>query len=89
VIALTRLAAIQYGAQGVRANCVCPGFVSTGMTAHVAQDPAYVARIARGVPVGRIGQPEDLAGVICYLLSDDAAYVTGQVLAADGGATAT
>jgi 3-oxoacyl-[acyl-carrier protein] reductase len=89
VIALTRLAAIQYGAQHVRANCVCPGFVSTGMTAHAVQDPEYVARIARGVPLGRIGQAEDLAGVICYLLSDDATYVTGQVLAADGGATAS
>ena len=88
VVALTRLAAIQYGTQRVRANCVCPGFVSTGMTVHVAQDPAYVARIARGVPVGRIGQPEDLAGAICYLLSDDAGYVTGQILTADGGATA-
>jgi 3-oxoacyl-[acyl-carrier protein] reductase len=88
VVALTRLAAVQYGAQGVRANCVCPGFVSTGMTAHVAQDPEYVAQIARRIPVGRIGQPEDLAGTICYLLSDDAAYVTGQVIAADGGATA-
>jgi 3-oxoacyl-[acyl-carrier protein] reductase len=73
----------------VRANCVCPGFVSTGMTAHAVQDPEYVARIARGVPLGRIGQAEDLAAVICYLLSDDAAYVTGQVLAADGGATAS
>jgi 3-oxoacyl-[acyl-carrier protein] reductase len=89
VVALTRLAAVQYGAQRVRANCVCPGFVSTGMTAHVAEDPEYVARIARGVPLGRIGQPEDLAGTICYLLSDDAAYVTGQIVTADGGATAT
>jgi 3-oxoacyl-[acyl-carrier protein] reductase len=89
VIALTRLAAIQYGAQHVRANCVCPGFVSTGMTAHAVQDPEYVARIARGVPLGRIGQPEDLAGIICYLLSDDAAYVTGQIVTADGGATAS
>ena len=59
------------------------------MTAHVAQDPAYVACIARGVPLRRIGQAEDLAGTICWLLSDDAAYVTGQVITADGGTTAT
>ena len=85
VVALTRLAAIQYGERGVRANCVCPGFVNTGMTAHVVQDPEYVARIARGIPLRRIGQPEDLAGTICYLLSDDAAYVTGQVVYVRGG----
>ena len=89
VVAITRLAAVQYGERGVRVNCVCPGFVSTGMTAHVAQDPEYVARIARGVPLRRIGQPEDLAGTICHLLSDDAAHVTGQVVTADGGTTAT
>ena len=88
VVALTRLVAFQYGPQGVRANCICPGFTDTGMTAHVARDPEYVARVARAVPLRRIGQPEDIAGAACYLLSADAAFITGQIIAADGGAVA-
>jgi 3-oxoacyl-[acyl-carrier protein] reductase len=57
------------------------------MTAHVTRDPAYVARVSARIPLGRIGAPDEIAGVVCHLLSDDAAYVTGQVVAADGGAT--
>ncbi len=88
VVALTRLLAVQYGEQGVRANCICPGFTDTPMTGGVQHDPDFARRITRGIPMRRIGQPEELAGVVCHLLGADAAYVNGQVIAVDGGATA-
>jgi len=88
VVALTRLVAMQYAEHGVRANCVCPGLTDTGMTAHVTHDAEYVARVSRGVPLGRIARADEIAATICHLLSDDASYVNGQVVAADGGVTA-
>jgi len=88
VVALTRLVATQYAEHGVRANCVCPGLTDTGMTAHVTSDAEYVARVSRGVPLGRIARADEIAATICHLLSDDASYVNGQVVAADGGVTA-
>lgn len=87
VIALTRLLAFQYGQHGVRANCICPGFTDTPMTGGVAQDPARVRLLQRAIPLRRIAQPRDIAGAACFLVSDAAAYVTGQIIAADGGAT--
>ena len=88
VIALTRLVALQYGDRDVRANCICPGLTETGMTAHVTSDPEYIARVSRGVPLGRIARAEEIASAICHLLSDDASYTNGEVIAVDGGATA-
>lgn len=88
VVALTRLLAVQYGPQGVRANCVCPGYVDTPLAGGAHHDPAFARRITRGIPMGRIGAPSEIAGVICHLLSDAASYVNGQVFAVDGGATA-
>jgi meso-butanediol dehydrogenase / (S,S)-butanediol dehydrogenase / diacetyl reductase len=88
VIALTRIIAYQYGRQGVRANCVCPGAtLGEGMGAGFA-DPDLAEHYARSVPLGRVGLGEELASVISFLLSDDASYVNGQVLAVDGGITA-
>ena len=87
VTALTRLVATQYGPEGLRANCICPGAVDTPMTAGSFVTPEAERGLRRTVPLGRVGQPEDIAALAVYLLSDDAAYVTGQTLAADGGAT--
>ena len=87
VVALTRLVAAQYAGQGVRANCVCPGLTETGMTEQVLRDPEYRARVSRAIPLGRVARADDIAAVVCHLLGDDAAYVTGQVIAADGGTT--
>lgn len=87
VVALTRLIAFQYGEHGVRANCICPGFTATPMTGGVENDPDFARRITRAVPLRRIAKPEEMAGVACHLLSDDASYVNGQVIAVDGGAT--
>lgn len=88
VVALTRLVAAQYAGQRVRANCVCPGLTDTGMTEQVLRDPEYRARVSRAIPLGRVARADDIAAVVCHLLGDDATYVTGQVIAADGGTTA-
>ncbi|MGH7789990.1 MAG: SDR family NAD(P)-dependent oxidoreductase [Candidatus Binatia bacterium] len=87
VIALTRLLAFQYGEHGVRANCVCPGLTDTPMTGGAYRDPGLAAAVTRGVPLRRVAQPEEIAALACFLVSDDASYVNGQIIAADGGAT--
>jgi NAD(P)-dependent dehydrogenase (short-subunit alcohol dehydrogenase family) len=86
VIALTRLAAFQYGEHKVRANCVCPGLTDTPMTG-ASSNPALYERAARAVPLRRIATPEEIGNAACYLLSDDASYINGQIIAADGGAS--
>jgi NAD(P)-dependent dehydrogenase (short-subunit alcohol dehydrogenase family) len=87
VAALTRLAAVQYGPQGVRVNCICPGGVDTPMTAGVWNTPQAQENIRRNVPLQRVAQPEEIASVAAFLLSDAAADLTGQTIAVDGGST--
>jgi NAD(P)-dependent dehydrogenase (short-subunit alcohol dehydrogenase family) len=87
VAALTRIAAVQYGPQGVRVNCICPGSVDTPMTVGAWSTPEAQRRIQRSVPLQRVAQPEEIASVAAFLLSDAASDVTGQTIAVDGGAT--
>jgi NAD(P)-dependent dehydrogenase (short-subunit alcohol dehydrogenase family) len=87
VAALTRLAAVQYGPQGVRVNCICPGGVDTPMTAGIWNAPEAQERIRRDVPLQRVAQPEEIASVAAFLLSDAASHLTGQTIAVDGGST--
>ncbi len=89
VVALTRLAAVQYGSQGVRANCICPGAVDTPMTGGVWDTPESRARMKRDVPLGVVASAGDIASVAGFLLSPDAHHLTGQVMAVDGGTTVT
>jgi len=83
VVALTRAAALEVADRGVRINAVMPGFIATDMTA-VIQRRAGDEVLAR-IPAGRFGTPDDVAGVVLFLCSDDAAYITGQALTIDGG----
>ncbi|MFH1058944.1 MAG: SDR family NAD(P)-dependent oxidoreductase [Pseudomonadota bacterium] len=85
VIGLTRAAAKELGGRGVRVNCVAPGFIETEMLATV---PAAKLEMFKNfaVPMGRLGQPEEIASVILFLASDDASFVNGQTINVDGGA---
>jgi NAD(P)-dependent dehydrogenase (short-subunit alcohol dehydrogenase family) len=87
VIALTRLVAEEYGPHGVRANCVCPGATDTPMTGGVYRQPERIEQMRRAIPLGRVAMPHEIGDVVAFLLSDDAAHVTGQILAVDGGST--
>ena len=87
VDALTRLLAVQYGTDGVRANCICPGGVDTPMTGGTFSTPEAIARAKRTVPLGHHAQPEDVGDVAVFLLGDDARHLTGVTLPVEGGAT--
>lgn len=88
VVALTRLVAVQYGAKGVRANCICPGAVDTPMTGGLWDNDESRARMKRDVPLGVVARAADIGSVAGFLLSPDAHHLTGQVMAVDGGSTA-
>ena len=83
LIALTKTAAKELASRGVRVNAVAPGFIETEMTKTI---PEKVAEAMKGmIPMGRPGQPEDVADVVAFLCSDAARYLTGQVLSISGG----
>jgi 3-oxoacyl-[acyl-carrier protein] reductase len=83
---LTMSLAAEYGAEGIRVNAISPGSILTPATAPV-NPPERIAEYRTLVPLARIGQPDDIAGAALFLASDLAAYVTGQVLIVDGGAS--
>jgi NAD(P)-dependent dehydrogenase (short-subunit alcohol dehydrogenase family) len=86
VIGLTRAAAVEYSASGVRVNCVCPGFVMTNMTKG-RFDAATEAVLAAQHPIGRFAEPEEVAQAVLWLLSDRASFSTGSAVFVDGGQT--
>jgi NAD(P)-dependent dehydrogenase (short-subunit alcohol dehydrogenase family) len=86
VIALTRSAALEL-APLVRVNCVSPGFIDTPLTAPIMGSAELVADLERRTPAGRVGTPGDVVAAVRFLLSEDAAYITGQNLVVDGGAS--
>ncbi|MFN7694468.1 MAG: glucose 1-dehydrogenase [Burkholderiales bacterium] len=83
VVGMTKTWARELGPKGIRVNAVAPGFIATPMTAAVPQKVAE--RMVAGVPLQRLGRPEDIAAAYAYLASDDASYVTGTVLEVSGG----
>jgi NAD(P)-dependent dehydrogenase (short-subunit alcohol dehydrogenase family) len=86
IVGLTRATARDYAAAGIRVNAVCPGAIRTGMYEHrEGNDPQHDAAIIASIPLGRLGQPDDVAGAVVWLCSDAAAFITGQTLVVDGG----
>ena len=89
VVLLTKCMAVDHGPDKIRVNAICPSFIETDLTAEVirkAPDPGAVRRERISVhPIGRLGQPEDIAGLAVYLASDESSWVTGAALPVDGG----
>jgi NAD(P)-dependent dehydrogenase (short-subunit alcohol dehydrogenase family) len=94
VISITKSLALAHAGDGIRVNCVCPGFVETDMWTSVSAElgalsgmPAeeFTRRRLASVPLGRMERPEDVASVIGFLASSRAGYMTGQALSVDGG----
>lgn len=85
LIGFTKECAREFAAFGVRVNAVCPGVIETEMTAESRSDAAQMAKWLADIPQGHLGQPDDIAGLVLYLCSDGARYLTGQAINVDGG----
>ncbi len=89
VVGLTKSTALEFARKGIRVNCVCPGPIRTGMNeALAAASPGIVKAMDQKVPMGRIGEPEEVAAAAIFLCSDEASYITGHALPVDGGIVA-
>jgi NAD(P)-dependent dehydrogenase (short-subunit alcohol dehydrogenase family) len=89
VIGLTKSAALEYAAKGIRINAVCPGTIETPMVAEMlAKEPDAMEEILKQQPIGRLGRPEEIASAVLWLCSPEASFVIGHALAVDGGFTA-
>jgi len=85
LLMLARSLAVDLVDRGIRVNAVCPGYILTPMTEAYAADPAAAAEIRAAIPMGRFGDPAEVAGAIAFLASGDASYITGEALIVDGG----
>jgi NAD(P)-dependent dehydrogenase (short-subunit alcohol dehydrogenase family) len=88
VLAMTREIAVEYGRQNIRANSLCPGPIATPMLEELMSDPARKQRRLVHIPMGRLGQADELAKAALFLASDESSFMTGAQLVVDGGITA-
>lgn len=88
ILGLTKSAALEYARQGIRINTICPGTCDTPMVQHaIEMSPDHMARVIDAIPLGRVGKPEEIAGMALFLCSDYAGFAIGQTWAMDGGYT--
>ena len=83
IIGLTKSMAKELGSRNITVNAVAPGYISTDMTSNMRND--LKEKMKSSIPLGRLGAPDDVANLVCFLASDDAGYITGQTLNVDGG----
>jgi len=88
VLSLTRAMAASYGRDGIRVNAICPGTIRTRLTVDIVDRVEQAAKEGHGIPLGRVGEPEDIARCALFLASDDASFISGAHIIADGGAMA-
>lgn len=87
VVNFTRAIAAEWAKYGINANCICPGYFGTELTAETLSSPDFTAYMKATVPLGRYGNPEELKAAAVYLASDEASYTTGLIMPVDGGYT--
>jgi 3-oxoacyl-[acyl-carrier protein] reductase len=85
LIGFTKECAREFAAHNIRVNAVCPGVIITELTAHLRQNEAQLRKWLEDIPLGRLGDPEDVTGLVLFLCSDAARYITGQAIHVDGG----
>ncbi|MBC6937885.1 MAG: SDR family NAD(P)-dependent oxidoreductase [Chloroflexi bacterium] len=85
LVGFTRECAREFAAYGIRVNAVCPGVIETEMTAHSRANPEQMAKWLADIPMQRLGLPEEVVGLVLFLCSDAARYLTGQAINVDGG----
>ena len=85
LIGFTKECAREFAAHQIRVNAVCPGVIVTEMTAHLRDNEAQLKKWLEDIPLGRLGEPDDVTGLVLFLCSDAARYITGQAINVDGG----
>ncbi|UVI28324.1 SDR family NAD(P)-dependent oxidoreductase [Paenibacillus spongiae] len=85
VVLLTKTMALELGRSGIRVNAVCPGYIQTPLSESIDSPETVRRYIERNIPLGKVGKPENVAGVFAFLASDDAAFITGECIVVDGG----